>query len=75
MLAAMSRPPASSTEGTGTGAVGEPTPCEEPFQDISPEGVDRNQIRWMLSLTPTERLEVLQDFVDTFAALPDAADS
>jgi hypothetical protein len=27
---------------------------------------DLEQIRWALSLTPEERLAVLQDFVDTF---------
>jgi hypothetical protein len=28
------------------------------------DGVDVTLIRWMLSLTPAERLQVLQDFVD-----------
>ena len=28
------------------------------------DGVDVTLIRWMLSLTPAERLAVLQDFVD-----------
>jgi hypothetical protein len=41
----------------------------EPVQDLSPDGVDRGLIRWMLSLTPTERLAVLQSFVDTFGPL------
>ena len=36
----------------GSGAGEEPT--------HSPEGVDLTLIRWMLSLTPLERLEVLQ---------------
>jgi hypothetical protein len=27
-------------------------------------GVDLTLIRWMLSLTPSERLDVLQEFVD-----------
>ena len=39
----------------------------EEGSDLNPEGVDRGQIRWMLSLSPTERLAVLQNFVDTFA--------
>jgi len=30
----------------------------------SEEGVDLTLIRWMLSLTPAERLEVLQSLVD-----------
>jgi hypothetical protein len=29
----------------------------------SPDGVDLTLIRWMLSLTPAERLQVLQQFV------------
>jgi hypothetical protein len=36
---------------------------EEPA--YSPDGVDLTLIRWMLSLTPAERLEVLQGFVDS----------
>jgi hypothetical protein len=28
------------------------------------DGVDITLIRWMLSLTPSERLQTLQDFVD-----------
>lgn len=39
--------------------------------EISPEGVDISLIRWMLSLTPMERLETLQDFVDGALALRD----
>jgi hypothetical protein len=35
--------------------------CEPAY---SPDGVDLTLIRWMLSLTPAERLDVLQDFVD-----------
>ena len=31
-----------------------------PSRAFSPEGVDVTLIRWMLSLTPAERLEVLQ---------------
>lgn len=39
--------------------------------EISPDGVDISLIRWMLSLTPMERLETLQDFVDGVLALRD----
>ena len=35
-------------------------PTEEPSED----GVDVSLIRWMMSLTPSERLDVLQGFVD-----------
>ena len=31
----------------------------------SEDGVDLTLIRWMLSLTPAERLDVLQGFVDS----------
>jgi hypothetical protein len=31
----------------------------------SPDGVDLTLVRWMLSLTPAERLQVLQGFVDS----------
>jgi hypothetical protein len=35
----------------------------------SDDGVDRTLIRWMLSLTPGERLAVLQDQVDSLLTL------
>ena len=37
----------------------------------SPDGVDLTLIRWTLSLTPLERLELLQDWVDGLAELRD----
>jgi hypothetical protein len=53
----------------------EPSPSPEIGQEIqteiSPDGVDISLIRWMLSLTPMERLETLQDFVDGALALRD----
>ena len=41
------------------------------LEATSPEPVDHDEslIRWMLKLTPTERLEVLQDFVDAVLIL------
>lgn len=36
---------------------------------FSEDGVDLTLIRWMLSLTPTERLQAAQDMVDTVWAL------
>lgn len=66
MLTAMYKPLGETTTNAEPNAVDESSSSDEPLQDISPEGVDRNQIRWMLSLTPAERLQVLQDFVDTF---------
>jgi hypothetical protein len=32
--------------------------------DFSPDGVDLTLIRWMLSLTPAQRLQVLQQHVN-----------
>jgi hypothetical protein len=39
--------------------------------DYSEDGVDLTLIRWMLSLTPTERLEFLQSAVRSLARLKD----
>jgi hypothetical protein len=38
----------------------EPEPAE-----YSPDGVDLTLIRWMLEMTPAERLETLQSFIDS----------
>ena len=51
-----------------------PTPLPDPEPDSppdteSPDGVDLTPIHWMLSLTPLERLEVLQDWVDGITEL------
>jgi len=37
--------------------------------DDSDDGVDVTLIRWMLSLSPSERLDVLQGFADSVAEL------
>ncbi|MFW6050835.1 MAG: hypothetical protein ACODAU_06655 [Myxococcota bacterium] len=44
----------------------ERVPPEDPFtlDPYDDRGVDRSLIRWMLSLTPTERLRVLQEHID-----------
>lgn len=39
-------------------------PANPTLPTHSEEGVDLTLIRWMLSLTPAERLEVLQSIVD-----------
>jgi hypothetical protein len=41
-------------------------PDEDAF---SPDGVDLSLIRWMLSLTPAERLRVLQQHIDSVTRL------
>ncbi|MCX5743571.1 MAG: hypothetical protein NT062_13855 [Proteobacteria bacterium] len=42
---------------------------EPPPRQPVDDGVDVSLIRWMLSLTPEERLDVLQGFVDSVAEL------
>jgi hypothetical protein len=37
--------------------------------DYSPDGVDLTLIRWMLSLTPAERLEYLEDRINDILAI------
>ena len=37
--------------------------------EYSEDGVDLTLIRWMLSLTPRQRLDVLQDQVDSLSQL------
>jgi hypothetical protein len=38
--------------------------CAPDEPAYSPDGVDLTLIRWMLSLTPAERLDVVQDCAD-----------
>lgn len=54
---------------SGLQTLGLGSPGIEP--DYSEDGVDLTLIRWMLSLTPTERLEVLQGAVRSLARLKD----
>lgn len=49
------------------------TDPEESRASHSDDGVDLTLIRWMLGLTPTERLEVLQSQMDAIAELRNAA--
>lgn len=46
----------------------EPEPLPPPPAE-SADGVDLTLIRWTLSLTPLERLELLQDWVDGLTEL------
>lgn len=41
--------------------------CAEPV--YSEDGVDLTLIRWMLSLTPAERLDVLEGFAESMAEI------
>ena len=48
-------------QNDGSGAHEADEPCSQEARPThSPDGVDLTLIRWMLSLTPLERLEVLQ---------------
>jgi hypothetical protein len=40
------------------------TPATEPPSTHDSDGVDRTLIRWMLRLTPTERLAYVQGVID-----------
>ena len=47
-----------------------PEPASDPLPpEESPDGVDLTLIQWTLSLTPLQRLELLQDWVDGLAEL------
>jgi hypothetical protein len=56
---------AGRTEILPRGDDGQPT--------HSPDGVDLTLVRWMLGLTPTQRLEVLQQQIIALAELQRAA--
>jgi len=40
-------------------------PARQPLPEYSEDGVDLTLIRWMLSLTPAERLEFLEDQINS----------
>jgi hypothetical protein len=42
-------------------------PPDASWPEESPDGVDLTLIQWTLSLTPLQRLELLQDWVDGLA--------
>jgi hypothetical protein len=47
----------------------EPTSSEPTLEGaFSPEGIDLTLIRWMLELSPTERLRAAQEMIDTVSA-------
>ena len=54
-----------------------PAVSEEPTTEgaFSEDGIDLTVIRWMLRLTPAERLQAVQDLIDaTIALAPGAGD-
>lgn len=60
--------PGTSAGRASDGAASESTHA------TSPDGVDLSLIRWMMTLTPEERLDALQGFVDSTLSLRDAAE-
>lgn len=53
--------------GVGLG-MDEPAETAAPPSGVYDErGVDRSLVRWMLSLTPTQRLEALQTYLEQLA--------
>ncbi len=50
---------------------GDNTLVAEPLPVLSRDGVDLTLIRWMLSLTPLERLQVLQRHLEAIRRLRD----
>jgi hypothetical protein len=51
----------------------EKVPESQDEQTYSDDGVDLTLIRWLLSLTPTERLQTLQQSVQSLMRLRDAS--
>ena len=50
------------------GDVSEPATSPKRVEEAYDErGVDRSLVRWMLSLTPTQRLEALQSYLEQLA--------
>ncbi len=47
----------------------------EPSKAYSEDGVDLSLIRWMLGLSPKERLEAAQDMIDTVWLLREASEA
>ena len=48
-------------------------PPVEPQEIYASDGVDISLVRWMLSLNPAERLEVLQSAANSLARMTNAA--
>ena len=59
--------PADATIGGGAATM------NGGHQTVPDDGVDVSLIRWMLGLSPEERLAVLQGFVDSVAEISGAA--
>ncbi|MCC6409045.1 MAG: hypothetical protein IT453_17930 [Planctomycetes bacterium] len=46
--------------------------AREETPEYSPDGVDLTLIRWMLSLTPEQRLQFLQDHQNALESVPNS---
>jgi hypothetical protein len=47
---------------------------QRPLPEYSDDGVDLTLVRWMLSLTPAERLQVLQKHINRVRAIRELND-
>jgi hypothetical protein len=61
----------SNENSASRGDLSPPSPA---LPSHSEDGVDLTLIRWMLSLTPEERLQVLQDHVDNIMSIRNATE-
>jgi hypothetical protein len=52
-----------------------PDSASSPSSDYATSGVDRSLIRWMLSLSPTERLMTIQEQVNAVQEMKEQIDS
>ena len=62
--------PPIDEKSTDSKGIAEPT-LDGAFSD---EGIDLTVIRWMLRLTPAQRLQSVQDLIDTASAFRSADD-
>jgi hypothetical protein len=63
------QPPFPPAAGASSADAGLPQESEPDLDDaFAPDGVDLTLIRWMLELTPTERLRAAQSWIDDATA-------
>lgn len=60
---------------TKKSAPGVSSPPAAPSPDYSESGVDRSLIRWMLSLSPADRLLAIQQQVNAVQQMKESIDS
>lgn len=63
------------TKDAAQNPTADPDQASRPSHSYAESGVDRSLIRWMLSLTPTERLMAIQQQVNAVHAMKEQIDS